>query len=140
MRGRGRCMQFTAQYQRGFSTLENEIVIRQLPVQGTLPRWLSGTMLRNGPAKFEVGRHEFRHWFDGLAMLHRFTFANGSVSYANRYLLSPAYRKARETGRISYREFATDPNPSIMQRLYNLLTGVHTGDNASHNVARIADH
>ena len=30
-----------------------------------------------------------RHWFDGLAMLHRFGFAAGKVSYANRFLRDP---------------------------------------------------
>ena len=34
------------------------------------------------------------HWFDGLAMLHRFSIADGEVSYANRFLESRAYRAA----------------------------------------------
>ncbi len=41
------------------------------------------------------------HWFDGLAMLHRFGFADGEVSYANRFLESKAYRAAAETGEIT---------------------------------------
>ena len=36
------------------------------------------------------------HWFDGFAMLHRFSFADGDVSYANRFLESRAYRAARD--------------------------------------------
>ena len=50
-----------------------------------------------------------RHWFDGLAMLHRFTIGGGRVSYANRFLESRSYRAAREQGKIVYSEFATDP-------------------------------
>ena len=41
-----------------------------------------------------------RHWFDGLAMLHRFSFADRAVSYANRFLETRAYRAAKERGRI----------------------------------------
>ena len=39
----------------GFSTLEHETVIDELPLSGSLPEWLSGSLLRTGPAKFEVG-------------------------------------------------------------------------------------
>jgi len=46
-----------------------------LEVSGTLPSWLEGALLRTGPSKFEVGARTYNHWFDGLAMLHRFVFA-----------------------------------------------------------------
>ena len=58
-----------------------------------------------------------RHWFDGLAMLHRFTIDGGSVSYGNRFLESRAYRAARERGSIAYGEFATDPCRSLFKRV-----------------------
>jgi carotenoid cleavage dioxygenase-like enzyme len=57
----------------GFSTLEQETSIGELPVRGALPPWLQGSLLRTGPAKFEVAGQSLSHWFDGLAMLHRFT-------------------------------------------------------------------
>ena len=57
-----------------------------------------------------------RHWFDGLAMLHRFSFAGGAVSYANRFLRTKAYRGGARRAQISYREFATDPCRSIFKR------------------------
>ena len=46
-----------------------------LEISGTLPSWLEGALLRTGPSKFEVGARTYNHWFDGLAMLHRFVFA-----------------------------------------------------------------
>ena len=46
-----------------------------LEISGTLPSWLEGALLRTGPSKFEVGTRTYNHWFDGLAMLHRFVFA-----------------------------------------------------------------
>lgn len=73
-----------ADYSLGFTSLVDEVEIERLPVRGNLPSWLAGTLVRNGPAKFEVGAQSFRHWFDGLGMLHRFAFKDGVVSYAKR--------------------------------------------------------
>ena len=52
-------------------------------------RGSTGSLLRTGPAKWEVGSSSMNHWFDGFAMLHRFSFAGGEVSYANRFLREP---------------------------------------------------
>src|ERR1700730_7030140 len=93
----------------GFSTLERKTCIAELPLRGELPTWLEGSLLRTGPAKFEVGGQRMRHWFDGLAMLHRFTIADGRVSYGNRFLGSRSYRAAKAQGQMVYGEFATDP-------------------------------
>ena len=124
-------------YGLGFETLESEISLDSLPVEGSIPDWLAGTLIRNGPAKYEVGERRFRHWFDGLAMLHRFSFAGGEVSYANRFLRTNAYREA-EQGRISYREFATDPCRSIFKRAATMFRPNLT-DNCNVNLARLGD-
>jgi carotenoid cleavage dioxygenase-like enzyme len=55
-------------HQLGFRSLEVELPPVRLPVEGTFPAWLAGSLLRIGPAKFEAGSHSYRHWFDGLAM------------------------------------------------------------------------
>src|SRR6202167_5689682 len=82
----------------GFSTLDREVTVDELELSGELPSWLNGSLLRTGPAKFEVGGQQMRHWFDGLAMLHRFTIEQGRVAYGNRFLESRSYRAARERG------------------------------------------
>ena len=53
-------------FRLGFTSLEDEITVDRLDVTGNVPVWLSGTLIRNGPAKFEVGAENYRHWFDGL--------------------------------------------------------------------------
>lgn len=123
----------------GFRTLEHETALAALPVEGELPAWLAGTLVRTGPAKFEVGGRSYRHWFDGLAMLHRFAFADGAVSYANRYLESRAYAAARDEGRIAYSEFATDPCRSLFRKAATLFSPPRFGDNANVSVDRIGD-
>ncbi|PSL51800.1 carotenoid cleavage dioxygenase-like enzyme [Saccharothrix carnea] len=101
----------------GFETLDREVDV-DLEVRGELPPWLAGTLVRNGPAKFETDQGSFRHWFDGLAMLHRFGFAEGAVTYRNRYLESTSFQAARDDGRIAFGEFATDPCRSIFSRFF----------------------
>jgi beta,beta-carotene 9',10'-dioxygenase len=83
--------QIIVSYGAGFRSLTREIrEPMALPVEGKLPSSLKGTLLRTGPAKFEVGSRTYNHWFDGLAMLHRFAFKDGGVTYANRFLKSKA--------------------------------------------------
>lgn len=124
----------------GFSTLDREVTADELPLTGELPGWLSGSMLRTGPAKFEVGEQRMRHWFDGLAMLHRFTIDGGRVSYGNRFLESRSYRAARAQGRMVYGEFATDPCRSLFKRVQTLFSpGTALPDNANINVTRLGE-
>jgi beta,beta-carotene 9',10'-dioxygenase len=124
----------------GFRTLEREVTIDELELAGELPAWLGGSLLRTGPAKFEVGDHRMRHWFDGLAMLHRFTIERGSVSYGNRFLESRSYRAARERGSLAYGEFATDPCRSLFKRVQTLFSPASVlPDNANVNVARLGE-
>jgi len=142
-------------YTSGFHSLHDEIEVDALPIEGSFPGWLQGTLLRNGPAQFEVGDDAYRHWFDGLAMLHAFqidgngtsgngTSGNGTsrdggsrVSYRNRFLQSTSRREAMEEGHISRAEFATDPCRSIFRRVMALFRPRLT-DNASINVAKLA--
>lgn len=122
----------------GFETLEDEIRVDSLPVEGVMPQWLTGALLRTGPAKFEVGERSMAHWFDGLAMLHRFGFEGGRVSYASRFLQSAAYRAASETGEITYSEFATDPCRSLFKRAMSMFQP-KLSDNCNVNLVKLGE-
>ncbi len=127
-------------HRQGFADLDAEVVIDSLPVTGELPSWLRGTLVRNGPGRWGLGDGlTVRHWFDGLAMLHRFTIADGSVSYANRYLDTPQHRHVRATGQVGYREFATDPCRSLFRRIVSAFAPGEPGTNASVSVLRDAE-
>jgi carotenoid cleavage dioxygenase-like enzyme len=52
-------------------------------------------------------------------MLQAFTFGNGRVGYANRYLRSPAYNDDNAEGRIVHDEYATDPCRSLFGRIFS---------------------
>ncbi len=79
----------------GFRSLAFEAeTATELDVDGTLPEWLNGSLIRNGPGTFANGTGEVDHWFDGLAMLRKFDFGDG-VRYRNRFLRTEAFEAAR---------------------------------------------
>jgi carotenoid cleavage dioxygenase-like enzyme len=126
------------QAQLGLTDLDSEITVDELPVEGELPAWLGGSLLRTGPARWNVGGRDVNHWFDGQAMLHRFSFADGRVSYANRFLRGNAFEAAERKGRIAYREFATDPCRSAFRRFASVFDPQLT-DNGAVNVTRVGE-
>lgn len=124
-------------YTGGFDSLEAEVRIDRLPVEGELPDWLGGSLLRTGPARFEVGEKSFNHWFDGQAMLHRFGFGSGEVSYRSRFLRSKAHA-ATDRGEIAYSEFATDPCRTLFGRAVAMFNP-KLSDNANVNLVELGD-
>lgn len=102
---------------RGFYSGAREIDDAACTVQGDLPPWLSGRLLLNGPALWELPGGSLQHWFDGYAMLHRLQIGAGGVRYRSRFLQSSAYRESIAAGRPSSGEFGS-PNPaSLFQRV-----------------------
>jgi beta,beta-carotene 9',10'-dioxygenase len=122
----------------GFQTLDDEVSVDRLPVEGRIPEWLTGTLGRVTPAGLDTGGRHVRHWFDGLAMLHSFSFSGQRVSYANRYLRTEAYRRALDPGARQPRGFATDPCRALFKRVVSIFSPV-AYDNANVNLARLAD-
>jgi beta,beta-carotene 9',10'-dioxygenase len=121
----------------GFTSLDEETAVDRLPVTGEVPGWLTGALVRVTPALLEVGGRRLAHWFDGLAMLNRFRFADGAVSYRSRFLDSRAYRDAR-AGEWTRGGFATDPCRSIFKRVQSIFSPQFT-DNPNVNMARIGE-
>ncbi len=126
-------------FELGFGRTEHEINLDSLPVRGILPAWLTGTLIRNGPGTFQAGADQFRHWFDGFSMLHKFVFSGGKVSYANRFLQTQAFREAEETGRMTFSEFATDPCRSLLGRAMSVFSP-RTTDDAKVSLANLFGH
>ncbi|XP_067396245.1 beta,beta-carotene 15,15'-dioxygenase isoform X2 [Emydura macquarii macquarii] len=95
-------------------------------VRGELPSWLQGILLRNGPGMHTVGETQYNHWFDGLALMHSFTFKNGEVHYRSKYLRSDTYNCNIEANRIVVSEFGTmaypDPCKNIFAKAFCYLS------------------
>ena len=123
----------------GFLQNSKECDIERLHVEGIIPDWLEGELIRNGPGQVMVDK-PMRHWFDGLAMLHRFHIANSSVSYRSRFIDCEAYRSAQQEGRITYSDFATDPCRTLFQQLQTIFNpDPKITDSAKVNVGQIGE-
>ena len=88
---------------------------------------------------FEVGRQKFNHWFDGLAMFHKFSFTDGKVLYANKFLNTKSYKKAKETRKISFSEFAINPCHCCLSPRVSAMFSRQFTDNTNVNITRIAN-
>jgi carotenoid isomerooxygenase len=88
-------------------------------VKGTIPLWLKGSLLRNGPGKFNFGDDKYKHLFDAAALLHRFNIANGKVTYQCKFLKSESYKKNLAANRIVVNEFATVAAPDPCQSIFS---------------------
>jgi len=120
----------------GFHSLTTEVHDHYPTVEGTIPEWLSGTLVRNGPARFEAGDRRVNHWFDGLAMLRRYAFTDGRLRYSNRFLRTDAYEEAMD-GRLTG-QFGTDTRG--WRRLLEMVASLgvpEPTDNANVHVACI---
>jgi len=104
-------------FRLGFEEPPGEVEVADLPVEGEMPDWLAGSLVRVTPAKFEAGGKPLNHWFDGQAMLHGFGVDAGRVSYANRWLRTKQLESIERDGKLAYTEFATDPCRSLFKRM-----------------------
>lgn len=133
-------MQQTAvrsQAEAGFADLDEELSLDEVEVRGQLPPWLTGSLVRVTPARFDLGERKIGHWFDGLAMLHRFGIDDGRVSYANRFLRSESYERAERGDGIG-QGFATDPCRAIFKRVQAFFSPDFT-DNANVNLMQLGE-
>uniref|UniRef100_A0AAY5F026 Beta-carotene oxygenase 1, like n=1 Tax=Electrophorus electricus TaxID=8005 RepID=A0AAY5F026_ELEEL len=94
-------------------------------LSGTIPSWLQGTLLRNGPGLFSIGESSYNHWFDGMALIHSFTFKDGEVYYRSKFLRSGTYKKNTAANRIVVTEFGTlaypEPSKNIFSKAFTYL-------------------
>lgn len=126
-----------------FPSAELEEELNQVPlkINGHVPSWLSGTLIRNGPVEVCIDGKNQGHWLDGLAMLHAFYFNNGQLSYSNRFLKTDAYSQVFNKNSLDYPRFAIDPCRSLFKRFFTLFVPHSESylQNANINIAKIAN-
>ncbi len=118
----------------GFKTLDEEVHHDSVPVTGTVPAWLHGTLVRVTPALMDGGGKSVKHWFDGAAMLNAFGFGEGTVSYGSRFLATDYLEKARQ-GKFEF-GFGADPCRSLFKRVMS-INDVNRFDNANVNLQEL---
>ncbi|MBS2036584.1 carotenoid oxygenase family protein [bacterium] len=119
-------------YSLGLTSLKDEQQPVRAEIQGRMPEWLKGTLIRNGPAQWD----EVRHWFDGMAMLHSFSMDESGVVYRNRFLRGPDWCALNQQGKLAYPQFATDPCRHFFKKVASLFIS-DLGCNPNVNVVKI---
>lgn len=90
----------------------------ELPVTGTVPPTLAGTLYRLGPARHDVAGERYGHWFDGDGAVHALRFAGGQVWYRSAWVDSAATREEQAAGRRLWGGgFWTPPTGNPLGRL-----------------------
>lgn len=121
----------------GFTSLEKEYSLDNISVQGNIPEWLKGSFIRNSVSKLEIGKDNYNHWFDGLAMFHAFYFDKGQVSYKNKFLQSTDYKNGMARNKITDSSFGTSPKKNIIEKISSLFNKQENIPNANVNITSI---
>lgn len=125
-----------------YKTLTQEVVMKQLPIKGALPPWLSGRFFYNGPAQFELNGKPFNHTFDGFAMIHAFNIHQGTISYTNKFLETQFKQRALKAGKLSlgFVEEGSGSSWKIINAVSSFMRKPKTYDNTNINVMMLGDH
>ncbi|XP_069598640.1 carotenoid-cleaving dioxygenase, mitochondrial-like [Ranitomeya imitator] len=123
-----------------FQTVEETPQPVPTRITGTVPGWITGSLLRNGPGQYEFGDDKFNHWFDGMALMHKFTIEKGNVTYMSKFLQSDSYKANESENRIVVSEVGTvampDPCKTMFQRFVALFEMPKPTDNGNVNFVK----
>ncbi|MFT3712944.1 MAG: carotenoid oxygenase family protein [Archangium sp.] len=103
-----------------------------LSLNGTLPAWLRGTLMRTAPCLYELGEWKAGHWFDGLALLYSFKFGGDANVQFKQRLLESETRRELSAGVRSRAAFKTEMKRGFFNRLFHPIP--RTTDNTNVNV------
>ena len=135
----GRARGYGVGFAKLFEDAPGEVADARLAVDGHLPAWLEGTLVRNGPGQFNFGKRQATVAFDGFAKLHRFRISGGQVVYSSRFLRSDSFnRTAKIQGDLApMKTFgALDPCLSIFGKAQGLFA---MNDNMLVNVVKVGE-
>lgn len=114
----------------------------ELSIVGTLPAWLCGGYIRNGPGRWTppgTDDDEALHLFDGFAMIWRFEL-DGQRQYAacrSAYLETETWKYAKRQKSRLFNEFGT-PVSNMLHFARGMFAGAIT-DNAVVSITQLAD-
>ncbi|KQY84945.1 carotenoid oxygenase family protein [Brevundimonas sp. Root1423] len=101
-------MQASADWALATADVEADIAPRAMRlVHGRAPAGLTGTLFRNGPAKFRRPGGSATHWFDGDGMMRAFRINEGQVTLDARFADTPKRRWESEIGAVVTPGFGT---------------------------------
>ncbi|XP_064111870.1 carotenoid isomerooxygenase-like isoform X1 [Macrobrachium nipponense] len=109
---------------------------------GSIPDWLRGQLIYNGPGLTKFGQNEYRHAFDASAILQKFNIEKDKVTYSSRFVRSKTYEQNMAAGSITRAEFGT-PAPASKGMFSRFLDAMDPekmfSDNALVSVCEVGD-
>jgi carotenoid cleavage dioxygenase-like enzyme len=106
-----------------FAPVDTEMTKRRLPIEGSIPPELRGTLLRNGPNPIAPDPAMY-HWFSGDGMLHAIELRDGEARYRNRWVRTDDATKLLGESPISQQP----PQPSaVTHHRANTSVVAHAG-------------
>jgi carotenoid cleavage dioxygenase-like enzyme len=117
----------------GLADIADDIAPQTLTrLHGAAPP-LTGTLYRNGPARFRRGASAVGHWFDGDGLVRAWRIREGTASLAARFVDTPKRRLEEALGRIVQPGFGT------MAGHGNVVAGPDDVNAANTNVIAVGD-
>jgi len=107
-----------------FSDSMAECTDRPLELVGTMPSWLDGTLIRNGPACFGTSEREYCHLFDGLSKLTSYRIRGGRASFTAQFLKSEWWKSMVKNDKLPPSVTTGPVNPpfSFLERIRSVLS------------------
>ncbi len=103
-------------------------------IEGTIPDWLRGEVVRTCPAVFETSGWRAQHWFDGLGMIYAFRIGDSAIDFRSRLLDSETARDAWR-GKANLGSFGTPTVRPLLRRIFEPVARI--SDNTNVNIVRL---
>ncbi|XP_060081137.1 retinoid isomerohydrolase-like [Ylistrum balloti] len=126
-------------FEMWFTTNKEEMENKPIYFDNALPKWIRGTIIRNGPGQYEMGNRKFVNALDGYGKLSSWTFiGNGSAYFSTKFIKSKTYTKsATEDDIAPFLTFdVVDPPFNEVQKTESVLNQL---DNMNVNVYKLLD-
>jgi all-trans-8'-apo-beta-carotenal 15,15'-oxygenase len=99
----------------GVADVEADLApIAMVRLHGRAPAALTGTLFRNGPAKFRRPGGNVGHWFDGDGLVRKFQIADGQARIAARFVDTAKRRRDMAAGAVITPGYGTAAGPGVM--------------------------
>lgn len=96
-----------APWTAGIAGLQDDAPPMAMQVEGRWPAGLRGRLLRNGPARHEVGDLRYHHLFDGDGMVQEYRIGADGITHRGRFVRTDKFVAERAAGRPMRQAFGT---------------------------------
>lgn len=104
-------------WRKGYQTCKAEVC--KNIIDAGIPLDLEGTYYKNGHAKFEAGKEQYLHPFDGDGMIVSISFHNGSALFRNRFVRTKGYLKEKKTKKVSFRNCFGTQREGMLSNIFD---------------------